>query len=728
MQRRRLLLGVLVLALLAGLGRGGLDAGPADDLSRLRAQLLERYTRGAPEAQTVKGHVQALRPDGSWPDIDYANKEPGSWLTQRHLSRLQAMAAAYSKPDHPLAGNAELRTAILRALEHWTENDYVNPNWWYPQIGVPQTMAPILILMGPAVPPELKTQTIQRVLGRSKMGMTGQNKVWLAGIAFMKGLLLDDPSLMAQARDQIFSELRITTQEGVQPDYSFHQHGPQLQWGNYGAAFGSDMIHWANIFRGTSYALESQRLEVLRGYLQEGPVWILWKGRMDISGCGRQIFRDCQSGKGQSALRQLESMKSIDPSQTDAYVRLIAATGPESENTLVGNKHFWRSDITVHRRPTWYASVKMSSTRVIGAETCNGENLLGLHLGDGVTYFYRTGTEYDDLFPIWDWRRLPGTTCRQDPGSLVPNSKACRGRSDFVGGLSDGQHGLAAMEYLRDSLHARKAWFFLDHAVVCLGTGIDGNEPEAVLTSVNQCALKGPVTICSRVAQPPSAGNTPEGGGATREFQRGERSFTELQWVHHDGIGYMFFEPVTATVAAQTQAGDWHRVHSRESTRMVERDVFSLWIDHGSRPHGSRYAYMVLPDTDAAAMPSLYDSPPIAILQQTASTLAISSQDGKLIQAVFFEPGRLAWGNRSSVAVEAPCIVALDSTADVLRLHMADPTHTRGTVTLHLAGQYTGREAQYDKSKGQTKLTISLPQAGDAGRTVSLELEPAKPQ
>ena len=126
-----------------------------------------------------------------------------------------------------------------RALPHWTQNDYINPNWWYMQIGVPQVMAPILILMGETVPPELKEQTIQRVLGRSKMGMTGQNKVWLAEIAFMKGVLANDPDLMAQAQSQIFSELHVTTQEGVQPDYSFHQHGPQQQWGNYGGAFGA---------------------------------------------------------------------------------------------------------------------------------------------------------------------------------------------------------------------------------------------------------------------------------------------------------------------------------------------------------------------------------------------------------------------------------------------------------------------------------------------------------
>lgn len=702
----------MFLLLLAS-GHKGLCAGSAEDLSKLRAQLVASYTRQAPPAGTVEGYVRSLRPDGSWPDIDYSNKEPGSWQTQRHLSRLLSMAEAYRRPDHTLAGSAALRAAILKSLAHWTQNDYLNPNWWYPQIGVPQVMAPILILMGETVPPELKEQTIQRVLGRSKMGMTGQNKVWLAGIALMKGLLTDDPNLVAKARDHIFSELHVTTQEGIQPDYSFHQHGPQQQWGNYGGAFGGDMIRWAGIFHGTSYALDPSQLEILRHYLQEGPAWALWNGRMDISGCGRQIFRDCQPGKGRAVLRQLESMKSLDPRETNSYSHLIASDGPGGTNTLLGNRHFWRSDMTVHRRPTWYASVKMSSTRVIGAETCNGENLLGRHLGDGVTYFYRTGEEYNDLFPVWDWRRLPGTTCRQDQGPLVPNPRACRGQSGLVGGLSEGERGIAAMEYIREGLRARKAWFFLDRAVVCLGAGIDCNAPEAVLTAINQCVLNGRVTVCAD--QPP------------RELEKGQHPLTGLQWVHHDGIGYVLLQPTTATVCAQAQRGDWHRVHSRESTRAVERDVFSLWIDHGGKPHDARYAYVVLPDVDVSAMPSLCEAPPVTILQQTASTLAISSRDGKLIQAVFFEPGRLAWGGGSSVEVEAPCLVTLDSTAETTRLYVADPTHTRKAMRVQLSGRYAGHEARYDENKSQTELTISLPQEGSAGRTVSLELPQEKP-
>ncbi|UCD51680.1 MAG: polysaccharide lyase 8 family protein [Phycisphaerales bacterium] len=609
----------------------------ADDIATLQANVVAWYTRGAPSAGRVRGYVRALKPDGSWSDVDYENTDRGGWVTYGHLSRTLALAQAYTKPGHELAGSADLRGAIEKALAHWVQQDYQNSNWWYPQIGVPQTMAPILILMGDAIDAELTDKAISQVLGRSRMGMTGQNKVWLAGIAFLKGILIEDAALMTKARAQILEELRITTAEGVQPDYSFHQHGPQLQWGNYGASFGSNMIQWASIFQGTAYAIDPESLRILGDYLAEGPAWVLWHGRMDISGCGRQIFRGSQQSKGRSALRQLEMMADIDSPHADRYRRTLASNRPGAANTLVGHKHFWRSDISVHRRPTWYASVKMSSTRVIGAETCNSENMLGLHLGDGVTYFHRTGAEYEDLFPVWDWQRLPGATCAQSDGTLVPSSKRCRGRSDLVGGVSDGDRGAAAMEYVRDGLRARKAWFFLDQAVVCLGAGIDSDGPDSVLTSINQCALKGPITVST--------------GQAVHEVRRGEQLTDNLAWVHHDGVGYVFPRLRRATVRGVGQSGDWYRVHHRESRRAVERDVFSLWIDHGAEPDEARYAYAVLPNVTVGDMRAAESLWPVSVLAQTTSLLAISSDGGRRVQAVFFEPGQLAWDGASSIEV-----------------------------------------------------------------------------
>jgi len=669
----------------------------AADIATLRANVVAWYTRSAPAAGTVRGYLRGQKTDGSWPDVDYADTDRGGWATYGHLGRTLSLAQAYRQGGHELAGDSELRATIEEAIAHWVRQDYQNSNWWYPQIGVPQTMAPILVLMGDEIDAELADQAMSQVLGRSQMGMTGQNKVWLAGIAFLKGILTEDAELMTKARAQILEELHITTAEGVQPDYSFHQHGPQLQWGNYGASFGSTLIQWASIFRGTAYGVDPASLRILGDYLAEGPAWVLWHGRMDISGCGRQIFRGAQESKGGAALRQLEMMTDIDPQHAEEYRRALASNRPGVANTLVGNKHFWRSDISVHRRPNWYASVKMSSTRVIGAETCNSENMLGLHLGDGVTYFQRTATEYDDLFPVWDWRRLPGTTCAQSGAALVPTSKGCRGRSDLVGGVTDGQRGIAAMEYLRDGLHARKAWFFLDDAVVCLGAGIGNEGADPVFSSIEQCALSGPITVSTEQQ--------------VRELPAGERLTERLAWVHHAGMGYVFAKPQTATVEGATRSGDWYRVHRRYSRQTVERDVFSLWIDHGAEPKEAQYAYAVLPNVTLDEMRVSQRPWPVQILQQTPSLLAISCDEGRRVLAVFFEPGRLACDSALAMEVDAPGLLMLDRTTPA-RLYVAEPTHRRQTLNVRL----TGLE--------RANLAIDLPADGQAGKTVSAAINP----
>ena len=677
-------------------------AGPSDDdLARVRDQVIAHYAAGAPSASHVRQYLQRLREDGTWPDVDYADRTRGGWATARHMYRVRDFAQAYAQPGHPFQGSPEVRDAVVRALRHWVEKDYRNSNWWYTRIGVPKAAAPALLLMGDAVPADLAARVREQVLGRSEMGMTGQNKVWCAGIALVKGLLADDPALVRKARDAIFSELRITTAEGIQPDFSFHQHGPQQQWGNYGLSFAGDTIEWATMLRGTALALEEERLDILRRYVLDGLAWTVFSGRMDVSGCGRQIFRGAQRSKGRAVLRCLADLPRLVPSAADACKRTRAACAEGSPNTLVGHRHFWRSDIAIHRRPDWYASVKMSSTRVVGAETCNSENMRGLHLGDGVLYVLRRGDEYADLFPVWNWRRLPGTTCRQGDESLVPSGKRCRGKSDFVGGVGDGRRGLSAMVYRRGGLTARKAWAFLDDRVVCWGA-IASDENVPVVTTVNQCALRGPVTVAAE--------------GTPKRFEKGSEGVEGPAWVHHDGVGYVVQRGDRIAVTAETQTGNWHRVHHRYGKEDVSRDVFTLAIDHGTRPKAAAYAYTILAGAEAKQTASAAADPAVETVMPSAGIQAVTAEKGRVVLAVFFEPGRLEWGDGGALAADVPCLVLLDASSTKPRLFVADPTYKRKAVTLAWSLPAGGAPGSKAERTGETR--IDLPAGGMAGSTV----------
>src|SRR6185295_11065057 len=118
----------------------------------------------------------------------------------------------------------------------------------------------------------------------------------------------------------------------------------------------------------------------------------------------------------------------------------------------------------------------------------------GLHLADGATLFYQSGREYDDIFPVWNWRQIPGVTCAQGDESLRwPARKDRSPMTDFVGAASDGSHAVAGMDFSQRGVRAHKAWVFVDNVIVCLGAGISSSEAAPVVTTINQCLLHGDV-------------------------------------------------------------------------------------------------------------------------------------------------------------------------------------------------------------------------------------------
>lgn len=627
----------------------------AGDAEVVRRQFIEYFVQTSSHESSVEKYLDRMSADGTWKDVDYESKRRGSWPTRDHLKRLQSMAVVYSDPDARLFQSVELEHAILRGLNHWIKEDYRNDNWWNPEIGVPQTLATTMLLLGEALP-DKTLQQARPILARSSMGKTGQNKVWCAGIALMKGLLYEDEVLSRKAVGEIWSELRVSAEEGIQPDWSFHQHGPQQQFGNYGISFAGDMVKWASILRGTEHALSGDKLEILRNYMLNGVSWIIWNGRMDLSGCGRQNDEGCQSDKGRITQRQLQAMQAIDAEFSSEYEQVLQR---------VGFNAFWRSEMAVQRRPDWYASVKMSSTRVIGAETCNSENMQGRHLGDGTLLLYRDGSEYEDINPLWDWRRLPGTTCDQGMDELTPRGVSGEfGGSDFSSVIGDELTGIVAMIYRRDSLCARKATFMFDDHMVCLGSGISGATIGSVYTSVEQSHLKGEVS-----------------------------QFNE--WIIHNGTAYQFIsgQPEFST---DTIEGNWSRSFPTRGDRPGSGEVFSLWIDHGKSPVAENYMYRIFPEIPSGGVNLLRPSDSSRIIVNSEIVQAVE-HDGKLY-AVFYEAGEL---KSAGIRVSGPCLLIVSNET----LLVADPTHSLRTLDVLL---------------GSRRVTVELPQGAEQGRQVAV--------
>jgi chondroitin AC lyase len=193
--------------------------------------------------------ISALRPNQQWGDVDYSHEDPSGWKVTVHLQRVRRMALAWTNPTSSLYQDASVKTAIDGALRHWLDKRYQNPNWWHNAIGIPRLMQDIIVLLRRDLTREQFEQAME-VLGQHKVRGTGANLVWSADLGLHYGALSGNVSMIRKCSDLINNEINVSTREGIQPDYSYHQHGPRLQTYHYGGAFLRENIKLAWELRG----------------------------------------------------------------------------------------------------------------------------------------------------------------------------------------------------------------------------------------------------------------------------------------------------------------------------------------------------------------------------------------------------------------------------------------------------------------------------------------------
>lgn len=687
--------GVCVATLSAAVVWGADQMPTRKDLETVKARLVAEAGAQPPDPSKVRALVQTQKPDGSWDGIPYAAKDRTLWPPMEHLNRLTQLAKACSAPAASEAERAAAGPAFVKAFDFWVAKDPQSSNWWYNQIGAPQALCRAMLLAEPLLT-EGRLGKGCALLARARLGMTGQNLVWLAENVIGRASLQGDAPLMAEAFGRIESTIVITDKEGIQPDFSFHQHGDQFYSGGYGGAFAASAPRFARLAQGTGFAFAPEKVRILENYLLDGQQWLIRGRTFDYSASGRDLTRP-NSGGAAAYAGNAQALLALDSvtrrGELERMAARIASGITAATPPLVGHRHFWRSDYTAHHCAEWMASVRMTSERLLQTEIVNEENQLGEHLSDGVMYLYRTGAEYQNIFPAWDWARLPGITVEHDrPLRRINNGR--RGARAFAGGCSDGARGVSAMDFERDGLTARKAWFFFDSEAVCLGAGIASTGDYSVITSVNQCIANGPVT--ARRA-----------GGVAAEL-KAPRQMDRPVWVHHDGMGYVFLDAAEgASAGTGVQTGSWRRISLAQKADPVAVPVFSLWLDHGKQPREATYAYVVTAREDGAATDAYARALPVHVAANTRKAQAVEHTKADVLQVVFHEAGSVRSRTWGEVSVDAPCLLMLSRAAGKTRVTACNPCNREGAIRV-TAGRRSG--------------TLRLPAGPRAGASATLEL------
>ncbi|MSS71886.1 MAG: hypothetical protein EXS64_10405 [Candidatus Latescibacteria bacterium] len=324
------------------------------DVETVKQRFLEPLLEPV-QGERVEPLIASLQPDGSWPDVDYADQSTVHWKPIDHLQRLLRMTRAYRSPESPLKGDARLRETVFRSLDCWLARD-LRRKWWYEAIGVPGVLSQILLLLDGGLSDAQRAKGLE-IVGQATISATGQNLVWMALIVARRGILERDPDLVASAFSRIADEIRITPEEGIQADFSFHQHGPCLYNHGYGAGFSSDGAGTALLVTGTRFAFPPEKIALLSSYILDGSQWMARGGTPDYGAKGREITR---AGASVRYLIQVcRNMLRLPTGREREFQALLDRTeGDPAASPLEGNRPFWRSDLMVHHRRAYYASAQ----------------------------------------------------------------------------------------------------------------------------------------------------------------------------------------------------------------------------------------------------------------------------------------------------------------------------------------------------------------------------------
>ncbi|KAA6349709.1 Chondroitinase-AC [termite gut metagenome] len=657
--------------------------------------VMELHQRYPFDLVKIESYINALNTDGSWNDINYDDTKRSGWEPKIHAERVLELTKLYHSSQTQYYHSEPIASIVHRALNYWFVTKPVCLNWWYNEIGIPKTFGMAFVLFEDQLSDEEKKEAVA-VMQNSTIKMTGQNKVWLAGNVLIRGLLQNDFDLVRMAHNTIVSEIVTDRKEGIKSDWSFHQHGAQQQFGNYGLSYISGMSFFSGLFAGTSLAINEKQLNILASLINEGYRWIIWRGYMDINALDRQLFHNASIHKAFGlAFAAVELAKTRYPSCMQAAENILSDNFPPllpGGRPFTGHKHFWDSDQTLHRTSQWAASVKMASNRVIGTELVNEDNLKGYYMADGATYTYVRGDEYLNVFPLWDWRKIPGITSFESnlPVPRLQNSEA-RNKSDFAGGVTNGRMGLTAMMLNRNGLKARKSWIFTDDWIFCLGSGIKADSGLVVTTSIDQRLKFGDLFYLDN--------------GKWTTVKGKKTNTTGKQRFFHDNTGYIILQPANTVATSEKRTGQWRDFMQTYRPADVEGEVISLYLNHGINPQGDTYQYLILPAATKEKTEQ-FDVSSLHVIQNDKIAQAMASEKDNTYWVVAYEPVRIRLSENMDFDVETPGLYMICGKGNDLQVHYTDPTRTLYEVFARINGKRAGYTFS-EEMKGKSVVMIS---------------------
>lgn len=689
------------------------------DLETIRERILTDILAPDVKVSAIRSYIQTQLPNGTWADIDYIDTSRTGFNHRVHLEHLESMSRAFRKPTSPLKGDASLKRAIDKALNHWLEKDYLSANWWWNEIGTPEAMINTLMMLDENLLPQQRAKAL-KIAARASLDSgvgprPGGDLIKIAGMVGKQALFKRDVATLERVVRTIAGEIRISTERGLRPDMSFHHRTDGvISTLTYGMAYPTTYGYWNLKIAGTRFSFPEATMRLLVDYYIDGITKSMAFARYpDMAARNRDMTRrNDDHGAGPKQALNIAEGTSY---RKEELLKIIASQSGNGKPAFEWNTFFPHSSYYTHQRPTWFSSVRMHSVRQNNVEfPYNEEGLKNHHLTDGACYITLTGHEYDGTAPVWDWQKIPGTTVLQKDSLPHWNEIVKKGRSIHVGAVSTGITGAASMHLLsvHDPLEAKKAWFHFKDGFVCLGTGISSSSPKSAATTLNQSSLQGAVTI--------------KESGKISTLPKGTRTLSP-SWIHHANIYY--FLPAGGNIHLKNDVsyGNWRSINHQDwaTWDTVKKDIFMAWFEHPGNRTTSSYAYTVVPGDrkNAAAAEAIANS--LRILVNNENVQAVHDVKNDVLQIIFYGKGSLDTQTPlGTVYSEQPAQILIEGakTNQAIRLYVSDPIRNKKSLKVAISGKHSFNvKSTWNQQKNLTEMDIPVPQGTAEGNTVSIQ-------
>ncbi len=696
-----------------------------DDFELVKERVVAELLKTSIDDDRAETIINKMNDDGSFQDINYTDLSRTAGFPQRnHTYNLVYLAKAYKNKTSSYYKNKKLKKQITKGFEYWVDNDFVGDNWHNNQISTPTNLVNLMLIMGDELPKDL-VEKGQPIIGRANMNASGArpsgDRIVIAGILAKNLLFIGDREEFDHIIKLIEGEMKFSTgKRGMQHDYSFHHRTDRVNnttsygYGKYANAFGE----WSYYVAHTKYAFSVEKINHLIDYYLDGIYKQMVYGvYTDISVKNRSISHKARF-EPHSTLEIERLLKSTDY-RKDELEEIISLRKGEARPSQSFSKFFWQTEHFVVQRPDFYTTVRMYSTRNRNMEApYNGPGKTTHHRADGTNYVMLRGDEYHNIWPVYDWQKISGTTIMQKPELYGPDEIQKDGLTDFVGAVTDGLYGAVAFDFRspHDMLKAKKSWFFFDEEYVCLGTDINSRPRLPVVTTINQALLKSDVTVMQ--------------DGKIVVLPQGSRELEHVSWVHQDKIGYIMPEPTGISISNQVEEGRWSDITDQKniSQEIVSEEVFMLGFNHGNRPENASYQYIVVPHVSTGElMETAGNNRSIEILSNTSAIQAVKSNKLGISQLAFYKAGEVEISQDYKVGMDSQGMAMLKMKGGrIEELTVSDPSRKLSRILITVPDIYTISGDNFivipDSKQNNTLILVDLPQGVYAGKSVTIKL------